>query len=80
MTCRELSEFLMQYVSGELSAAQRTVFEAHLASCPECLAYVQSYEATVRLAQRIDDHEAVAGSVPEKLVRAILAARGRADA
>jgi len=78
MTCRQLSEFLMQYISGELPAELRAVFAAHLASCPECLAYVPSYEATVRLAQQVGDDDAALGTVPEKLVGAILAARRRA--
>jgi anti-sigma factor RsiW len=80
MTCREFVEFLMQYVSGELSPAERTVFEEHMAECPECVAYLRTYEQTIRLekAAFADPARPVPDEVPEDLVRAILAARSAA--
>lgn len=77
MTCRELVEFLMEYVSGELPADQRAVFDEHLAGCPECVAYVKSYEESVRLATNAFRHpdDQVSDEVPADLVKAILAAR-----
>jgi anti-sigma factor RsiW len=79
MTCREVSEFLMSYLDDELEAAQREEFEAHLALCGDCVRYLESYEQTVRLGRaafpRAD--EPAEGVVPERLVRAIVAARGK---
>src|SRR4029077_13866711 len=40
MTCRELDDFLGDYVAGELDAQVRAVFDAHLAACPECVTYL----------------------------------------
>ena len=74
-TCRELIDFLADYLSGELPAAERTEFERHLAMCPPCVAYLKSYEQTIRLGKR-----ACAGTdekPPEELIKAILAARSK---
>lgn len=77
MTCRELTEFLMDYASGELPAAVRAEFERHMGECPNCVTYVRTYEQTRELAAGAcrDLDRPVDGSVPEELVRAILAAR-----
>jgi len=79
MTCRKFTDFLMEYLSGELSARERTEFEWHLADCPDCAAYLKSYEETVKLGKASfpDLDAAVPQDVPEELVRAILASRNR---
>jgi anti-sigma factor RsiW len=79
LTCREFADFLMAYEDGELSAAERARFEAHLEDCPDCVAYLASYRATVALGRKAfeDDDAAVGTHVPEDLVRAVLAARPR---
>ena len=78
MTCREVVEFLMAYASGELRREERQVVAAHLAACPECRAYVESYDRTIAAAKdaytRDPDAETDA---PQELVAAILAARAR---
>ena len=43
MTCRELIDFIMEYLDGELPQEQRSVFEEHLKLCPPCLEYLESY-------------------------------------
>ena len=77
MTCHELIEFLSAYVDGELSEDVRFRFDAHVAACPECSAYLKSYEATVKLAKTAvgGSDDPVPADVPEDLVKAILAAR-----
>ena len=76
MTCQEVVEFLRSYVANELSDAERTVFERHLRGCQECVAYIDSYRSTVRLAKSAKADDA-ATPVPEKLVAAILAAKAK---
>ncbi len=80
MTCRELIEFLMAYLDGELPDGQRAVFEEHLAGCPQCVAYLGNYRAAVALGKAActRPEEGAADTVPEALIRAILAARGSA--
>lgn len=77
MTCRELAEFLMAYLDGELPDAQRAVFEQHLAGCPECRLYLDSYRTTIALGRdALQTPEADrAAPPPADLVTAILASR-----
>ena len=77
MTCRELIEFLAEYVSGELPELERVKFDEHLAECPECVDYLKSYRATIRLGKSAfrDLDEPVPDEVPAELIDAILAAR-----
>lgn len=75
LTCREMAAFLADYFAGELPAEERSLFEGHLAECPDCLAYLQRYADTMRLAKDAYADDPVPSDVPERLVRAILAAR-----
>lgn len=77
MTCREVTEFLTEYFSGELPPDPRRAFEKHLETCQECVAYLKNYEETVKLGKAVFRHpdERVSDEVPEELVQAILAAR-----
>jgi anti-sigma factor RsiW len=78
LTCRDVVEFLSDYLTCELDAAARTAFDAHLAECDECVAYIRSYERTVRLARTAFDRlDEPAAEVPPQLVAAILASRRR---
>jgi predicted anti-sigma-YlaC factor YlaD len=76
LTCRELSEFLADYLDGALASERRALFEEHLAECPECHAYLRSYAGTMRLMKDAYEVERAPAGIPERLVRAILAARG----
>ncbi len=79
MTCREMVEFLMQYLEAELPGEQRSAFDAHLAACPSCVTYLDQYRDTVRMGKTVcEDLEGpVPDDVPEELISAILAARAR---
>jgi predicted anti-sigma-YlaC factor YlaD len=75
LTCRDLAEFVADYQSGELAPDVRAAFDEHLAECPDCVTYLRTYADTIRLARGAT--EPAPAAVPEKLVRAILAARRR---
>jgi anti-sigma factor RsiW len=78
LTCRELVRLLADYLAGDLATDERTAFEGHLVACAECVAYLRSYRATVRAARAIcQDDDDLPVDVPDALVRAIVAARGR---
>src|ERR1700739_1695448 len=79
VTCRDFVEFLSEYLSGGLIAAERAEFEAHLAECPECVAYLDTYRKTTQLSKPAcpPPEDRVPDEVPENLVRAILAARAK---
>ena len=78
MNCREFTEFLMAYLDGELAEGERSAFDFHLHGCQSCVNYLDSYRATIALGQRAcSEDEAIPEDVPEALVQAILAARGK---
>ena len=51
MTCQEIVDFLFDYFNGELTESERMVFDEHLGECPNCVAYLQSYEITIKLSK-----------------------------
>jgi anti-sigma factor RsiW len=79
MTCRELVEFLMDYLDAVLPEPERLCFEEHLGECPDCVAYLASYQEAIRLGKDAcgAGEDAIPAEVPEDLVRAVLAARWR---
>ena len=79
MTCRELVDFLIEYLDGELPENSRSVFEEHLGFCPPCQAYLDTYRESVALGRGVcaDPEGPVHEDVPEGLIEAILAARPR---
>ena len=77
LTCKEMLDFLGEYYEDGLPAAQRREFDRHLAICPSCVIYVETYKSTILLSR-----DALCGpgnelpdDVPEPLIAAILAAR-----
>jgi anti-sigma factor RsiW len=78
VTCQQLTAFLMDYLDGCLPVSERARFEEHLGECPDCVAYLATYQQAVRLGKdACRGEEALPDVVPEELVRAILSARGR---
>ena len=82
MNCREFTEFLHEYLSGNLPESERAEFDKHLAECPWCVAYLDSYQKTVQLEKAafstLEDKPPPADA-PEELVQAILRARAQAS-
>jgi anti-sigma factor RsiW len=76
MTCRELADFLMAYLDGELEEGERRVFDEHLEMCPPCKDYLVTYRECVKAGRQVcRGEESAPADVPEALVQAILAAR-----
>ena len=81
MNCREFIEFLHEYLFGNLPTEQRAEFDKHLAECPWCVAYLDSYQKTIQLekeALSVPEDAPPPAEAPEELVQAILRARSRA--
>ena len=76
MTCLECSDFLMAYLDGELDPAQKAEFERHLAKCPPCVRYLDTYRKTIEMSRAAhregEDHTPC---LPPELVKAILESR-----
>jgi anti-sigma factor RsiW len=80
MNCREFVEFLWRYTENDLAPTERTTFDDHLARCPHCVKYVQSYQETIHIGKvaLAPSEETVPSEVPEDLITAILASRSKA--
>jgi anti-sigma factor RsiW len=80
MNCREFTEFLHEYLFGNLPAEQRAEFDKHLAECPWCVAYLDSYQKTIQLEKAAffaPQDAPPPADAPEELIQAILHARSR---
>jgi predicted anti-sigma-YlaC factor YlaD len=75
MTCRDVIEFLADYLNGELTQEERDLFRKHLGVCPPCIAYLQTYEQTIILSKSAMEASDDLPPVPEELIRAILASQ-----
>ncbi|HZT81090.1 MAG TPA: zf-HC2 domain-containing protein [Gemmataceae bacterium] len=53
MTCRELVDLLIDFVADELPPERRAVVEEHLKRCPPCLAYLETYQLTIRITRKL---------------------------
>lgn len=81
MTCRELADFIIDYVDGGLDDDVLTQFERHLTRCPNCVRYLAAYRTSIEMGRRalVEDGDAPAteAGAPDDLIDAILAARER---
>lgn len=81
LSCREFVDVILSYLDGELDPRRRELFEEHIRACPACFDYLDSYRRTVAMTGTAWDgcgaDDTVPEEVPEELVRAVLAARGR---
>ena len=78
MKCRELAEFLNDYVSGELPEENRVHFEFHLSKCKNCHEYLVQYEVTIKAGKiACDEMSDEMGAMPEELIKAVLLARAK---
>ena len=67
MKCREVVELMTDYIEGTLSPADRVRFEAHIADCDGCRAYLEQLRSTKNVAARLADEE-----IPEPLQAQLL--------
>jgi len=81
MRCRDFVEFIMDYLEKTLPETQRLEFDRHLADCSACVDYLESYQETIRLEKTLccGPDDALPEDVPEDLVKAILAAKRKAQ-
>src|SRR5262249_994577 len=53
LACQELVELVTDYLEGALSDTDRERFEAHIAACGHCTAYVEQMRRTVELTGKV---------------------------
>ena len=54
LACQQAVELVTDYLEGRLPRRQRRRFEAHLAGCPHCRAYLAQIEETIKLVGRVE--------------------------
>ncbi len=47
--CASGVDFLMDYLEGVVAADVRAALETHVAGCPKCAAFIESYRQTPRI-------------------------------
>jgi anti-sigma factor (TIGR02949 family) len=57
LTCHQVIALLVDYVDGTLPESTALALQEHLADCPECTAFLQTYEATIRLTRSLRQEE-----------------------
>jgi len=67
MTCHELHAVLYEFVGNELAAETRVSVEGHVAECPHCGAYVETYMATVTMTRSLPRATTVPPSLEARL-------------
>lgn len=77
MIDRELTDFLLEYVQGELDPHVRDAFAHHVASCRKCRGFLRSQEFTILMGRAavLNELDALLEAVPSELVTAIRASR-----
>ncbi len=49
--CEPITDLIADYLNDRLSPSRKNEFEQHLAVCPDCVAYLNTYKKTLQLAQ-----------------------------
>jgi anti-sigma factor RsiW len=55
--CSDLIALLSDYVDDRLSPDIRADLDEHLAGCPECVAFVQTFRSTISLLQSLAEED-----------------------
>jgi anti-sigma factor RsiW len=66
MTCRELADLLVDYITGELADERCAMIRSHLDECAECVHFVETYQVTIQITRQLP-----VASAPEQLLERI---------
>ena len=53
ITCRDLTELLLDFLDGSLPPEHRDRIEQHLQLCPPCVVYLETYRVTIQLSRKL---------------------------
>jgi predicted anti-sigma-YlaC factor YlaD len=57
IVCQQAVELVTDYLDGALSRREQERFETHLRRCPNCAAYLEQIQITIRLAGQIEPED-----------------------
>ena len=55
LPCRDLVELVTEYLEDRLSAVDRARFDAHLADCDACRAFLDQFRQTIEVLGRLPE-------------------------
>lgn len=67
LVCRQAVELVTDYLEGALPRSDQSRFEAHLARCPHCSAYLEQIRITIDALGHVEP-ERLAPEVQDELV------------
>jgi len=53
ITCQQITSLILDYVTGELDPQTTLAFKAHLRKCPDCIAFLSTYQKTSQAARSL---------------------------
>jgi anti-sigma factor RsiW len=57
LTCQQITETIIHYLSGEMDTATTQAFELHLQGCTDCTAFLNTYRGTLRALRTLRDED-----------------------
>ena len=75
ISCHQLIEFCLDYVDGALPDEEQVNFRRHLAQCPDCVTFFETYRKTPELSRDALSAQ-IPASVKESVRSYLLSRRG----
>jgi anti-sigma factor RsiW len=75
ISCHQLVEFCLDYIDGALPSDDQAGFSRHLAQCPDCVTFFETYRKTPELSREALSAE-IPPSVRESVRTFLLSRRG----
>lgn len=72
MLCKDIVDNIMGYIEAELDYETLVELEKHLDMCPECMAFVRTYEKMLRLTGKLREKSFVTPDVRARLKQLLL--------
>jgi anti-sigma factor RsiW len=67
--CQQIVEFLSAYLEGDLDPNTMRHFDQHMADCPPCVRYVESFRQMIAFSGQIPAIETIPVELKERLHR-----------
>ena len=68
--CKDVVKLLSEYIDGECSSKDKALIEAHLANCPNCITFVNTFRKSISMAKNLF-YADIPGDLRERLHRAL---------
>lgn len=66
VTCQQVTGLILNYVTGELNPRATLAFKAHLRGCPDCIAFLVTYQQTIQATKSLR-YEAISPAMRKRV-------------